>query len=78
MMKKSDKRNFLKTAFLAFLGLFASFSLFKRFMPAEEQERKSVKMLSEDGKLIEIDAEIFAAMQKRKASDEEMQEWVKK
>lgn len=38
---------------------------------------KSVKMLTEDGQLVEIDAALIA-VNRRKVSDEELQNWVKR
>ena len=38
-------------------------------------ENKTIKMLTQDGKLVEIDASLVAGT-KRKVSDKELQEWV--
>ena len=38
---------------------------------------KTVKMLTQDGKLVEVDASLLASMSK-KISDKELQNWVKK
>ena len=77
-MSDQSTRLFVKTALLSIAGLFASFTLFRKFVAEPETKRETVKMLAEDGSLIEIDAEVFAAMQKKKATDKDVQEWVKK
>jgi len=42
------------------------------------KKTSTVKMLGEDGKLIAVDEAILANSSKRMASDEELQQWVKK
>jgi len=46
-------------------------------MPRKNNEINTVKMLTEDGKLVEIDAALLAAG-KQKVSDKELQNWVKR
>lgn len=77
-MSNHSTRKFVKTALLSVAGLFASFTLFRKFSAVPDQRKDTIKMLDEHGNLIEIDAEIFAAMQKKKATDKDVQEWVKK
>jgi len=43
----------------------------------EPVERKTVKMLSQDGKLVEVDIAAIPS-QKKKVSNKELQNWIKK
>jgi hypothetical protein len=47
------------------------------FRPSNRRKVRTVKMLTQDGKLVEIDASILASGNK-KISDKELQNWVKK
>jgi hypothetical protein len=77
-MSDQSTRTFVKTTLLSIAGLFASFTFFRKIVAEPDKKRDTVKMLAEDGSLIEIDAEVFAAMQKKKATDKDVQDWVKK
>ena len=60
-------------------GLAVVASLMVAFNPFGSKEKKAEKitMLGEDGKLIEVDASVIANSSKRKATDKELQEWIK-
>lgn len=61
-------------------GIVASFTVFRFFGPskaANTRKTKTIKMLTRDGKLVEID-EALLNTQTRKVTDEELQSWVKK
>ncbi len=47
--------------------------------PSQVKEVKKIKMLTEDGKLVEIDESIYSqiAPAQQKASNKEVQEWMK-
>lgn len=67
----STRRKFL------FLGLTtaAFFSVFKSIR--SDKKKKPVKMLTQDGKLVEIDPDIISG-NKKKITDQELKTWVKK
>ena len=47
------------------------------FMPRKKQDLKKVKMLTQDGKLVEVDARLLASTF-TKITDKELQNWIKK
>jgi len=51
-------------------------SFAKKFAKASGK-KKTVKMLTEDGRLVEMDASLMAAS-KKKATNAELQHWIKK
>ncbi|MBS1666273.1 MAG: hypothetical protein JST58_02750 [Bacteroidetes bacterium] len=66
------------------LSILAAISTFLRFPIAAKKnaiackpESKKIKMLSQDGRLVEID-ESLLTQNKRKISDKELQHWIKK
>lgn len=62
------------------LGVLASFTALRFFNTskgAKSGERKKVKMLTQDGKLVEIDEDLLKT-DKRKITNKELQSWVKK
>ena len=69
--KNSSRKKFL------ILGLSAItfFSVFKFVRPS--QKKKKVKMLTQDGKLVEIDQDMISGS-KRKITDPELKAWVRK
>ena len=69
--KTSSRKKFL------FLGLsaVAFFSVFK--FTRQGKKKKTVKMLTQDGKLVEID-QVLIRGTKRKITDTELKTWVKK
>ena len=57
----------------------ASATVLKFFTGDEkkEKEKEVIKMLTQDGKLVEIDQELLMTSRK-KVSNEELQQWIKK
>lgn len=57
----------------------ASATVLKFFTGYEkkEKEKEVIKMLTQDGKLVEIDKELLLTSRK-KVSNEELQQWIKK
>lgn len=50
-----------------------------RFLKRKPKATKTVKMLTRDGKLVEVDQDVLARLEKaKKATNEELQNWVKK
>lgn len=77
--KKTDengagRRKFLRygLGFVAGIGIFSSLGNVTKAM-----SRKKIKMLTADGKLVEIDASKIEKVVKEKASNDEVQEWMK-
>jgi len=62
---------------ISWLGILSLFSMAGvAFKPWKNKTPKTVRMLTEDGKLVEIDADLLASNSK-KISDKELQNWVK-
>lgn len=72
--KKSSRKNF----FIWGAGILSSFTAI-RILSSKKKESTSetVKMLTQDGRLVEIDKKMLAAGGK-KITNTELQEWVKK
>lgn len=70
-IKKTSSRK--KFIFLG-LGTVAFFSVFKFFK--KEKKKKTVKMLTQDGKLVEIDPDLIKS-EKKKITNSELQSWIK-
>ncbi|MFN8238772.1 MAG: hypothetical protein U0T77_11435 [Chitinophagales bacterium] len=86
MKEKSDNATNARQrreVILGGLALFATaFVVFNPFKTnsgksASKSASEKYKMLSEDGKLVEIDASVIEMCRKRKVSKEELQDWVK-
>ena len=82
MKEKSDNATNARSRREVILGGIALFaSAFVVINPFKTASKKSTsekyKMLSEDGKLVEIDASVIEMCRKRKVSREELQDWVK-
>lgn len=63
------------------IGILASFSAggllhFRKSRQGVRFEKKNLKMLDRQGRLVEVDAALVECS-KRKISDEELQEWIK-
>lgn len=57
--------------------LLSSATLLKFLKGSRETKTETVKMLTQDGKLVEINKELLASS-KHKISSEELQQWIKK
>lgn len=66
-----------KKFFIWSLGVLASVSAFSFFMGKKNAKNKTVKMLTQDGKLVEIDKELLRSSGE-KITNEELQNWIKK
>lgn len=54
-----------------------SATVLKFFTGTQKKKSETVKMLTQDGKLVEIDKELLSSSRK-KVSNEELQQWIKK
>ncbi len=62
---------------VSWLGVLSLFTMAgAAFRPWKNKPSGTVKMLTQDGKLVEVDAAFLAAA-KKKISDKELQNWVK-
>jgi hypothetical protein len=62
---------------VGWLGVLSLFTMAgAAFRPSRTKAPKTVKMLTQDGQLVEVDATLLAA-NKKKISDKELQNWVK-
>ena len=70
--KPSSRKKFLLLTGAAFL----SASLLRVLMGRKREKTETVKMLTQEGKLVEIDRTLLGSAGK-KVSDKELQQWVK-
>jgi len=71
--KTSSRKKFLFTG----ASLLSFFALWK-FLPGKKNKKEeTVKMLTHDGKLVEVNSKLMAS-KKRKVSDEELKNWISK
>lgn len=54
----------------------ALFTAFKFWAPKKKKETKTVKMLTQDGKLVEVDIAALPS-KKKKITNKELQNWIK-
>ncbi len=80
-MEKSSKISTRKK-FLVWGATVLSAVAFTKFIPGAPKVKKSeenmVKMLTQDGKLVEIDARKLSCGKRKKINDEELKNWVTK
>lgn len=58
--------------------LLSSATIFKFFSTSKSPKKDTVKMLTEDGTLVEIERDRIPGSKKRNISDPELKAWVKK
>ena len=74
---ESNKTRYSRKQFVVWgLGILSSVTVLKAVFK-KDKKKETVKMLTEDGKLVEIDATLLSA-KKRKITNSELQAWVKK
>lgn len=57
----------------------AFFTAFRFLLPKKREKKvETVKMLTQDGKLVEVDAQTFYPSRGKKITDEQLKTWVKK
>ena len=76
-MQESPKPTSRKKFLLWSATILSSAAVFKFIRIPKKKKSETVKMLTQDGKLVEIDKELLASPGK-KISDIELQQWVKK
>lgn len=76
-MEQPQKSPTRKKFLLWGAAVLSSLTFMKFFSGRKEKKNETVKMLTQDGKLVEINSELLASSRK-KISNEELQKWVKK
>lgn len=71
--KNSTRKKFL----LWSAALLSSVAVFKFIPGGKPKKKETVKMLTEDGKLVEVDIAALPS-QKKKVTNKELQNWIKK
>jgi hypothetical protein len=71
--KKSSRKKFL----LWSLGIISSVTAIKLISPSQKK-KNMVKMLTQDGKLVQIDKDLLGEKSKRQISGKELLSWIKK
>ena len=56
----------------------AIFTALRFFIPEKKKKPETVKMLTQDGKLVEVDAEMLYRGKRNKITDEQLKTWVNK
>ena len=56
----------------------ALLTAFRFFIPEKKKKTETVKMLTQDGKLVEVDTEKLFCGKRKKISDEQLKNWVNK
>jgi hypothetical protein len=56
----------------------AFLTAFRFFIPQKKRKTETVKMLTQDGKLVEVDIEKLSCGKRKKISDEQLKNWVKR
>jgi len=69
-MKSTNRRDFLKKGFLA-----AAAATAVPLAAKAEEPGETVKMLTPDGKLVEVNKSVLARAPKKKVSNKEILEW---
>lgn len=74
---KAEEKQVTRRKMVLWLGTLSLFTMVGAdFRPWKNKKTKTVKMLTQDGKLVEVDAS-FLASTRKKISDKELQNWVK-
>lgn len=73
--KSSSRKKFLVWGAAAL----SSFTVFGLFSGSKKEEKKeTLKMLTQDGKLVEIDADKIYGSRREKVTDEQLKNWINK
>ncbi len=75
--KKQNRRKFIGWGLVSAAALTA----FRFVMPSQANKsgrKETVKMLTQDGKLVEVDVTAFHSSPRKQVSNQELQNWIKK
>ncbi len=74
----NENSKLARRKFVGWLGVFSVGGLLgSRLLKQAKPEPKTVRMLTQDGKLVEVDAAVLNVSKKR-ITDDELQSWIKK
>lgn len=76
-MNQTNKPTSRKKFLFMGLSVVTLFSVFKFAMPKNKKKKNKMKLLTQDGKLVEIDQDLIKSS-KKKITDAELKTWVKK
>ncbi len=76
-MENPQKTSTRKKFLIWGAAVLSSVTFMKIFVDKQEEKNETIKMLTQDGKLVEIDKKLLTSSA-RKISDEELKKWVKK
>ena len=72
--KNSNRKKFL----LWSAAVLSSFTVLKLISANKKEKKNTVRMLTQDGKLVEVDADKLYCGKRKKISDEQLKNWVSK
>jgi hypothetical protein len=75
-MEQNKKISSRKKFLLWGAGVFSSLTVLHFFSVRKKEKKKTVKMLTQDGKLVEVDAEKIYGSKRRRISDDQLKNWV--
>ena len=58
------------------IGAAALLTAFRFFIPEKKEKPQTIKMLTQDGKLVEVDAEKIYGEKRKRITDEQLKNWV--
>lgn len=76
-MQEVQKTNSRKKFILLGVTALSSLGMMKVFNVLKKKKPETVRMLSQDGKLVEIPQALLSKASARKISDKELQQWIK-
>lgn len=76
-MEQSQKTSTRKKFLLWGATVLSSLSLLKLIPVGKQEKKETVKMLTQDGKLVEVDVTRLGRGNRKKISDDELKTWVK-
>jgi hypothetical protein len=75
-MEQTPKTTSRKKFLLWSASVLSSLALLKFISGNKEKKTKTVKMLTQDGKLVEVDVEKLPGNKRKKITDEQLKTWV--
>lgn len=76
-MEQSSKTSSRKKIILLGAAILSSVTFFRFFGGSKKEKNETVKMLTQDGQLVEIDKKLLASSG-NKITNEGLQQWIKK
>jgi hemerythrin superfamily protein len=77
-MEQSQKTSTRKKFLLWSATVLSSLTVLNLISGSKQKKTETVKMLTQDGKLVEVDAEKLFEGKRKKISDEQLKNWVNK